>query len=63
MRRLWNFYSLGFELMDTDEFIKSIRMITKDDIISFVRRLIDPSGRNVVIYGKKLSVFDRRKIK
>ena len=63
MRRLWNFYSLGSELMDTDEFIKSIRMITKDDIISFVRRLIDPSGRNVVIYGKKLSVFDRRKIK
>ncbi|WP_407400338.1 M16 family metallopeptidase [Treponema sp.] len=62
MRRLWNFYSLGFDLMTTDEFIKSIRMIKKDDIISFVRRLVDPSRRNVVVYGQKLSVFDRKKL-
>lgn len=62
MRRLWNFYSLGFELMTTEEFIESIRMITKDDIISFVRRLVDSSRRTTVVYGQKLSMFDRKKI-
>lgn len=62
MRRLWNFYSLGFDLMTTGEFINSIRMIGKNDIISFVRRLVDSSRRNLVVYGQKLSVFDRKKI-
>lgn len=62
MRRLWNFYSLGFDLMTTEDFIKSIRMICKDDIISFVRRLLDSSRRTTIVYGQKLSMFDRKKI-
>ena len=62
MRRLWNFYSLGFDLMTTEDFIKSIRMICKDDIISFVRRLVDSCIRTTVVYGQKLLMFDRKKI-
>lgn len=62
MRRLWNFYSLGFDLMTTEEFIKSIRMITKDDIISFARNLIDFTRKNMIVYGQKISIFERKKI-
>lgn len=62
MRRLWNFYSLGFNLMTTEEFIQSIRLINKDDIISFVSRLIDSSRKTMVVYGQKLSYSERKKI-
>lgn len=62
MRRLWNFYSLGFKTMTTEEFLESLRTISKDDIIEFVRRLIDSSRRSIVVYGQKLSFFDRKKI-
>ncbi|MBQ0040345.1 MAG: insulinase family protein [Treponema sp.] len=62
MRRLWNFYSLGFDLMGTEDFLKSLRTITKHDIISFVRRLVDTDRKSIVVYGQKLSMFDRKKI-
>lgn len=63
MRRLWNFYSLGFDLMTTEEFLESLRSVKKDDIISFVNRLIDESRMNLVVYGQRLSLMDSRRIK
>ena len=63
MRRLWNFYSMGFELMDTQEFISSLRSINKNDIIEFVKNLLSFDRMNLVLYGSKISMKARKEIK
>lgn len=63
MRRLWNFYSMGFDLMDTRDFIDSLRTINKNDIIEFVQNLLSSDKMNVVVYGSKIGISARREIK
>lgn len=63
MRRLWNFYSMGYDLMNTQEFIDSLRTVNKDDIIRFVRDLLSLERMNVVVYGSKIGMSARKEIK
>lgn len=63
VRRLWNFYSMGYELMDTDGFIQCIREVDKNDIMEFVRKLVVPGERTVFVYGSRLSGRDKKSIR
>ena len=51
MKRLQRNYSLGFPFCETDDIIKDIRLVTKEDILSLVRRLLNKDKCAFVAYG------------
>lgn len=53
MKRLQNYNSLGFDLLETSEICKSIRSVSKNDIIEFAKNLIVKEKKCQLIYGRK----------
>ncbi len=50
-QRLWNFYSMGFPLFETDSLLESIRSAKKSDIITFIKGLLDEEKKTSLFYG------------
>lgn len=53
MKRLQNYNSLGFDLLETSEICKCIRSVSKNDIIEFTKNLIVSEKKCQLIYGSK----------
>ncbi len=51
MKRLQRNYSLGFPFYETDDIIRNIRLVTKEDIIAFVKKLLNKNNCAFVAYG------------
>ena len=51
MKRLEHYNSMGFELLETDEIIKGIRSLKKNDIINFMKEILDFNRKCVLVYG------------
>lgn len=53
MKRLQNYNSLGFDLLETADICKCIRSVSKNDIIEFTKNLIVSEKKCQLIYGSK----------
>lgn len=62
MQRLWNFYSMGFELLETEEMLAAVRSLKKSDIISFIQNLLDEEKKAALVYGPALSSRVKKEI-
>ncbi len=51
MKRLQRNYSLGFPFYETDDIIRDIRLVTKEDIIALVKKLLDKKNCAFVAFG------------
>lgn len=62
MQRLWNFYSMGFPLCETEEILNSIRSAEKNDIIGFIKNLLNEEKKSSLVYGPALSSKQKKEI-
>lgn len=62
MKRLQRNYSMGFPLRETREVISAIRSVTKDEIISLARLLLDENARALVVYGARVANHTQKEI-
>lgn len=62
MQRLWNFYSMGFPLYETEEILNSIRSAEKNDIIGFIKNLLNEEKKSSLVYGPALSSKQKKEI-
>ena len=62
MQRLWNFYSMGFPLCEPEEILNSIRSAEKNDIISFIKNLLNEEKKSSLVYGPALSSKQKKEI-
>ena len=62
MQRLWNFYSMGFPLCETEEILNSIRSAEKNDIIGFIKNLLNEEKKSSLVYGPALSKKKKKEI-
>ena len=62
MQRLWNFYSMGFPLCETEEILNSIRSAEKNDIIGFIKNLLNEEKKSSLVYGPALSSKQKKAI-
>ncbi|MBR1911706.1 MAG: insulinase family protein [Treponema sp.] len=51
MKRIHRNYSLGFPFFETDDIIRNIRLVTKDDIVAFVKKILDKKNCAFVAFG------------
>ncbi len=51
MKRLQRNYSLGFPFYETDDIIRDIRLVTKEDILELVKNLLDKKNCAFVAFG------------
>lgn len=62
MQRLWNFYSMGFPLCETEEILNSIRSAEKNDIIGFIKNLLNEEKKSSLVYAHALSSKQKKEI-
>ena len=62
MQRLWNFCSMGFSLCETEEILNSIRSAEKNDIIGFIKNLLNEEKKSSLVYGPALSSKQKKEI-
>lgn len=62
MKRLYRLYSFDFEMEEYDDTILKIRSISKSDVESAVKKLVDWSKKSLVIYGPRLSKKHKKEI-
>lgn len=62
MQRLWNFYSMGFPLRETEDVLAAVRSLKKSDIISFIQSLLDEEKRAALVYGPALCARVKKEI-
>ena len=62
MQRLWNFYSMRFPLCETEEILNSIRSAEKNDIIGFIKNLLNEEKKSSLVYGPALSSKQKKEI-
>lgn len=51
MKRLQRNYSLGFPFYETDDIIRAIRQVSKDDILNFIKKLLNKKNCAFIAYG------------
>lgn len=62
MKRCQKNLSLNFPLRTTEEVLECIRSLEKHDIIEVIRKLFNTDGRNLLVYGPKLSSRVKKEI-
>lgn len=61
-KRLIRNYYQGFEYLNSDDVIKIIKSVTKDDIIACINEVLINESKTLVIYGPKLSRSKQKRI-
>lgn len=62
MKRLERNYLMGFSNWSSDDIIKEISSVTKDEIHSLINGLFDFSKQNVLVYGSSLKAKQKKEI-
>ena len=63
MKRLYRNYSVGCEQSDLKSTISSIRSISKNMLIYYLKSLLQNSNLSLVVYGEKISTKQKKEIK
>jgi predicted Zn-dependent peptidase len=61
LQRIWNFYSMGFPVMETDEILFAVRSVKKSDIIALIKNLLTEK-RASIVFAPNLPHKIKRKI-